>query len=152
VPLEGKNHNSLRFEVEPTLPLFRFGVKAAYWTNFPFEERNRAELFNQLVLFHFLWGKLSGKRSENGLAPHPGFSRRSRALHGRFSRLRIVSLFNPHEMEENLFIKYVGLTLLPFLEFGKSKRSKGVRNTSLTGQTFSVPLDSRGGRGINITN
>jgi len=32
------------------------------------------------VLFHFVWGKLSGKRSRNGLAPHPGFSRRSRAL------------------------------------------------------------------------
>jgi hypothetical protein len=33
-----------------------------------------------MVLFHFLWGKLSGKRSGNGLAPQPGFSRRSRAL------------------------------------------------------------------------
>jgi len=57
-------------------------------------------------------GKLFEKRYGNGLAPYPGFSRRSRALHGRFSRLRNVSLFYPFEMEVYKFI-----FLIYFIEF-----------------------------------
>jgi hypothetical protein len=86
--------------------------------------------------FSSIWcvDKSSGKRSGDGLAPHPGFSRRFRALHGRFGRLRIVSPFYPNETEEIDFLLWHGPAI-----------SSVTRSDRLFKKTGAVSLQKIGG-------